>query len=58
LARQAGIKIAITTDAHSIHEFRYLQYGVDQARRAGLPKSMILNHLPWLQLGKTFKERS
>src|ERR1051326_1169874 len=58
LARQAGIKIAITTEAHSIHEFRYLQYGVDQARRAGLPKSMILNHLPWLQLGKTFKERS
>jgi DNA polymerase (family X) len=49
-ARQAGVAVAITTDAHSIHDFRYLQYGIDQARRAGLTKEMVLNHLPWPQL--------
>jgi DNA polymerase (family 10) len=49
-ARQAGIKIAITTDAHSIHDFRYLKYGIDQARRAGLVKQSILNHYSWPEL--------
>jgi DNA polymerase (family 10) len=50
LARQAGVKVAITTDAHSTREFGYLRYGVDQARRAGLAKASILNHLSWSQL--------
>jgi DNA polymerase (family 10) len=50
VARQAGIKIAITTDAHSIHDFRYLKYGIDQARRAGLAKESILNHYAWPDL--------
>jgi DNA polymerase (family X) len=43
LVRDAGVRVAITTDAHSIHDFRYLQYGIDQARRAGFSKEMILN---------------
>jgi DNA polymerase (family 10) len=34
-ARQAAVKVAVTTDAHSTREFGYLRYGVDQARRAG-----------------------
>ena len=55
IARGAGVKIAITTDAHSLHEFRYLRYGVDQARRAGLEKQSILNHLPWPELKLHFK---
>jgi DNA polymerase (family 10) len=49
-ARQAGIRIAITTDAHSIHDFRYLKYGIEQARRAGLAKESILNHYAWPEL--------
>src|SRR5205814_4639532 len=35
LARQAGVKVAITTDAHSVYDFRYLRYGIEQARRGG-----------------------
>jgi DNA polymerase (family X) len=50
LARDAGVRVAITTDAHSIHDFRYLQYGIDQARRAGFSKELILNHLSWPDL--------
>jgi DNA polymerase (family X) len=55
VARQAGIKIAITTDAHSTHDFDYLQYGIDQARRAGIGKEAVLNHLPWIELERLFR---
>jgi DNA polymerase (family X) len=55
IARKAGVKVAITTDAHSVREFRYLRYGVDQARRAGFQKDSILNHLAWPELRQHFK---
>jgi DNA polymerase (family X) len=55
IAREAGVKVAITTDAHSVREFRYLRYGVDQARRAGFQKESILNHLSWRELRENFK---
>lgn len=50
LARRAGIEIAISTDAHSIREFDLIRCGIDQARRAGLAKSSVLNCLPWQKL--------
>jgi DNA polymerase (family 10) len=55
LARQAGVKVAINTDAHSIYDFNYLNYGIDQARRAGLGKESILNHYSWPDLRLLFK---
>ena len=55
LAREAGVKVAITTDAHSVRDFRYLRYGIDQARRAGFSKESILNHYSWPNLKKTLK---
>jgi DNA polymerase (family 10) len=55
LARDAGVKIAITTDAHSIRDFGYLRYGVDQARRAGFDRDSVLNHLPWARLERILK---
>jgi DNA polymerase (family 10) len=50
LAREAGVRIAVTTDAHSARELGYIQYGVDQARRAGLDKQSTLNSLSWSEL--------
>jgi DNA polymerase (family X) len=50
IAFQAGVKIAINTDAHAIREFDFLIGGVEQARRAGLDKGWILNCLPWPRL--------
>jgi DNA polymerase (family X) len=50
LARDAGIKIAICTDAHSTHEFDFLRCGIDQARRAGLQPTDVLNCLSWSEL--------
>jgi histidinol phosphatase-like PHP family hydrolase len=35
LAHQAGVMIAVSTDAHSIREFGSVRYGIDQARHAG-----------------------
>ncbi len=38
-----GIDIVINSDAHSIHHFDLLQYGVLQARRAHITKSSVWN---------------
>ena len=50
LARDAGIRIAVCTDAHSIAEFDFIRWGVDQARRAGLGPRDVLNCLSWPEL--------
>lgn len=55
LAHSAGIRIAISTDAHSMREFDNVIYGINQARRAGLDKKSILNCLSWRQLEPTFR---
>jgi len=55
LARAAGVKVAVSTDAHSTREFSLNRYGVDQARRAGLEKSDVLNCLPWETLEPLLK---
>jgi DNA polymerase (family 10) len=54
-ANAAGVKIAISTDAHSIREFQTIRYGIDQARRASLEKSAVLNCLPLAELVEMLK---
>lgn len=46
LALKLGVKLVIDTDAHSVGELAYLEYGIAQARRAGARKQDILNTLP------------
>ena len=55
LAHQAGVMIAVSTDAHSTREFGTVRYGIDQARRAGLDKKSVLNCLPWSTLAPLFR---
>ncbi len=55
LAAAAGVKIAITTDAHSTGELDMIAYGINQGRRAGLDKSSVLNCLSWAALRPLFK---
>jgi DNA polymerase (family 10) len=52
LANLAGVKIAISTDAHSTSEFQTIRYGIEQARRAGLEEKSVLNCLPLTELTK------
>lgn len=33
MARQAGVKLVVSTDAHRVQELECMRYGVDQARR-------------------------
>ena len=47
LVREAGIPIAISTGAHSTAELHTIRFGLEQARRAGLEKSSVLNALAW-----------
>lgn len=51
-ARDLGIPIVISTDSHSVNGFDVLQYGVDQARRAGLSKGDVANTKTWAQFRK------
>lgn len=52
MAKERGIKIAINTDAHSIRELDFISAGIQQARRAWLELSDVLNALPLPQLKK------
>ena len=50
-----GILIAISTDAHSTHELGTIRYGIEQARRAGLERTSVLNCLPLERLAMLLK---
>lgn len=54
-AASAGVMIAVNTDSHSTGELPLIRCGIDQARRAGLEKTAILNCLPWEKLQSLFK---
>ncbi len=43
---EAGVKLAIDTDAHSVKHFEYLEFGIAQARRGWAEKSDIINAWP------------
>ena len=45
MAREKGLKVVISTDAHSTGELEHLKYGVYQARRGWLRSSDVLNSL-------------
>jgi DNA polymerase (family 10) len=40
------VLVSINSDAHSVHEFDNLRYGIGQARRGWLEKKDVLNALP------------
>jgi DNA polymerase (family 10) len=46
MAKEAGVKIAIDSDAHSIHHLHYLEFGIAQARRGWLEKKDVINAWP------------
>ncbi len=57
LAKDMGVKLAISSDAHSTAQLDFLRYGVDQARRAWLVPDDVLNTRPWDELRKLLKRR-
>jgi len=55
LAGEAGVKIAVNTDAHQLGALRHMEMGVAQARRAWLTKDQVLNTRSWPQIEKLRK---
>ncbi len=43
MARDLGVKVAISTDAHSVANLDYMRFGVDQARRGWLEAGDVIN---------------
>jgi DNA polymerase (family 10) len=46
MARDEGVLVAVNSDAHGVHEFDNLVYGIGQARRGWLEKKDVLNSRP------------
>jgi DNA polymerase (family 10) len=46
MAKERGVKVVISTDAHSSTHFKMMKYGVITARRGWLEKKDVINTLP------------
>jgi DNA polymerase (family 10) len=57
-AKDRGVTIVIDTDAHAVEELGFLEFGVYQARRAGLEAAHVANTRTWPQLRKMLKAHS
>jgi DNA polymerase (family 10) len=55
LAGEAGVKVAVNTDAHQLSALEHMEMGVAQARRAWLTKEQVLNTRSWPQIKKLLK---
>jgi DNA polymerase (family 10) len=55
-AKEKGVKIAISTDAHSIDNLEDMQLGLLQARRGWLEARDVLNTLHWKELKQLLKK--
>jgi DNA polymerase (family 10) len=55
LAKELGVKIAISTDAHKTSDLDFMRFGINQARRGWLEASNVINTLDLKELRKLFK---
>jgi DNA polymerase (family 10) len=55
-AKEHGIPIVLGTDAHSTDELRFIEYGVYQARRAGLEAADVANTRSLAQFRRLLKQ--
>jgi DNA polymerase (family 10) len=52
LAKEAGVRIVLTTDAHGVDTLGNVVYSVATARRAWLTAADVANTLPWREFKK------
>jgi DNA polymerase (family 10) len=50
MARDLGLKLVISSDAHSPNHLKNMKYGVAQARRGWMEKKDVLNTRSWSKL--------
>ena len=56
MARELGVKIAISTDAHNKVGLDFMRFGIGQARRGWLEKDDVLNTRPWEAVRKLLRK--
>ena len=56
-AKEAGLKLVVTSDAHRIAAQSYIELAVGQARRGWLTKDDVLNTRTWKQFEKLRRKR-
>jgi DNA polymerase (family 10) len=57
MAKEAGVRVSIGTDAHSTGGLGNIRFGVDQARRGWLEPDDVLNTRSWKQLSGSLRRR-
>ena len=50
MAKDMGVKVAISTDAHSTRDLDLLRFGIAQARRGWLEPDDVINTRPWREV--------
>ena len=55
LAKEVGVRIAISTDAHRVADLGLMRFGVDQARRGWLEPGDVVNTLPLAELRRVLR---
>jgi DNA polymerase (family 10) len=54
-AKEAGVKFAISTDAHNTFSLDYMRYGINQARRGWIEKKDVINTLSLKKLRRVLR---
>ena len=57
MAKEMGVKVAISTDAHSVSSLDHMRFGVDQARRGWLEAGDVINTRPLNALKRLIKRK-
>lgn len=56
-AKEAGVKMVVDSDSHSVGHLQFLKYGIAQARRGWAEAKDVVNTLPLEKCLKMFKNR-
>jgi DNA polymerase (family 10) len=56
-AREAGLPLVVSTDAHEIGALEYVRFGIGQARRAWCTAADVANTRSWAELDALRKKR-
>jgi DNA polymerase (family 10) len=54
-AKEAGVKVAVSSDAHSAEQLDWMRLGIGQARRGWLTADDVLNARPWGELKRLLR---
>ncbi len=55
VARKKGAKFAVSSDAHAVEHFAFLDFGITQARRGGAIASDIINTQPLARMQRSLR---